>query len=410
MEEAIDLRYYVEVVLKYWKWIAVLTVVAMVASALVTTRLLPPSYRATATVVVVSPKYQVVFDSPIESVDAGGSATIYGSMAKSAYLTAQIIEQLGGALPAGLRTPRGLNRLLTASFSRTSDLIELEVRHSDPQVAADVANAWAAVFVQQINDLYSQSAGDVQQLEQQIESAGLKLQTAEQALLEFQRTNPSAVLTETISVQSEALADYMRAETNLDLALQDALSLKAQLQAADSASPTLSSNLAMLLTELNALGAHRALGAPIQISLDASSLANVDPSQQIQHLDNLIAALQAKKVAYAAARDQVPHKILEAQHELQRAQGEMNRLMDTRDVAREAHLILLRKAEELRIATQVNPSEMRVASPADVPGNPLPASTVLNVAAAGIVALLVGCLGALVWEYLRKPFPAPREG
>ncbi len=410
MEEAIDLRYYVKVVLRYWKWIAVLTVVAMVAAALVSALLLPPSYRATATVVVVSPKYQVAFDSPIESVDAGGSATSYGSMAKSAYLTAQIIEQLGHALPAELRTPRGLNRLLTASFSRTSDLIELEVRHSDPQVAADVANAWAAVFVQQINDLYSQSAGDVQQLEQLIESAEQKLQAAELALLEFQRTNPATVLTETIRVQSEALADYVRAETNVDLALQDALSLKAQLQAADAASPTLTSNLAVLLTELNALGARRVLGPPIQISLDVSSLANMEPSQQIQQLDNLIATLQAKKVALAAAGDQVPDKILEAQYELQQAQSEMNRLMDARDVAREAHLILLRKTEELRIAAQVNPSEMRIASSAEVPGNPLPTSTVLNVAAAGIVALLVGSLGALVWEYLRKPSPAQREG
>jgi len=72
--------------------------------------------------------------------------------------------------------------------------------------------------------------------------------------------------------------------------------------------------------------------------------------------------------------------------------------------------VLLRKTEELRIATQVNPSAIRVAWPAEVPSNPLPTSTVLNVAAAGIVALLVGSLGALVWEYLRKPSPAQREG
>ena len=88
----------------------------------------------------------------------------------------------------------------------------------------------------------------------------------------------------------------------------------------------------------------------------------------------------------------------------------MNRLMDARDVAREAHVILLRKAEELRISTQVNPSQMRIASLAEVPSNPLPSGTVLNVAAAGIVALLVGSLGALLWEYLRKPSAVVREG
>jgi len=47
IEEEIDLREYVLILLKYWKWIAGLTLIAAVV-ALIVSLLLPPTYEATA--------------------------------------------------------------------------------------------------------------------------------------------------------------------------------------------------------------------------------------------------------------------------------------------------------------------------------------------------------------------------
>jgi uncharacterized protein involved in exopolysaccharide biosynthesis len=64
MEEEIDLREYVLVLLKYWKWILGTTLAAAMV-ALVVSFFLPPTYEATALVVVKPPQYVMQFDPPV---------------------------------------------------------------------------------------------------------------------------------------------------------------------------------------------------------------------------------------------------------------------------------------------------------------------------------------------------------
>ena len=68
MEEEIDLRAYVAVLIRYWKWIAGLALVAAVA-AFVVSLLLPSSYEASAVVIITEPRYQMQFDPRFATVD-----------------------------------------------------------------------------------------------------------------------------------------------------------------------------------------------------------------------------------------------------------------------------------------------------------------------------------------------------
>ena len=65
MEEEIDLREYVEVLIRYWKWIVRAALAAAVV-ALVVSLLLPPTYEATALVAVTKPRYAMQFDPRFE--------------------------------------------------------------------------------------------------------------------------------------------------------------------------------------------------------------------------------------------------------------------------------------------------------------------------------------------------------
>jgi len=60
MEEEIDLRVYVEVLLRYWKWIVGLAVGAAVVGLIVS--LLLPVYEASAVALVTESRYQMQFD------------------------------------------------------------------------------------------------------------------------------------------------------------------------------------------------------------------------------------------------------------------------------------------------------------------------------------------------------------
>jgi uncharacterized protein involved in exopolysaccharide biosynthesis len=67
MEEEISLQVYIDVLIKYWKWIAGITVVAAITATIVSF-LLPPVYQATALVVITKPQYQMQFDPRFQKV------------------------------------------------------------------------------------------------------------------------------------------------------------------------------------------------------------------------------------------------------------------------------------------------------------------------------------------------------
>jgi uncharacterized protein involved in exopolysaccharide biosynthesis len=402
-ELELDLRKYVNVLFRHWKMIAALTLVAA-SVPLVVSLLMPPTYQATAMCVATNPKYTMQFDVKFQSVvNLQVPSKAYAAIAKNAQLEKQIMAALGDSLPARLRSVEALDGACSVSSGSDPSVIRLDVRYRDPQVAADIANTWATLYVGQINALYGQSAQDVQQIDEQVKTVSPSLQAAEQALIEFQKVNPSNVMSKTIEAQSKAFSDYIAAETNVQLALQDAQSLEQQLQAAGTAPPGLASSLSALLTELNALGAQRDLGTQIQITLAASMGGDTTIPQQIQSLDNLMTALKAKEQALAVARAEIPAKIMQAQGELQQAQAEQDRLQRARDVARDTYVALTRKADELRIATQVEPNEVRVVSPAEVPVKPVSPKKALNTAVAGVLGLMAGVLGALATEYFGRP-------
>ena len=68
MEQEIDLRRYVEVLIRHWKWIVGLALVAAVM-ALVVSFLILPTYEAMALVAVTEPRYMMRFDPRFETVN-----------------------------------------------------------------------------------------------------------------------------------------------------------------------------------------------------------------------------------------------------------------------------------------------------------------------------------------------------
>ena len=100
MEEEIDLRQYVEVLIRHWGWIAGLALVAA-AAALGVSFLIPPTYEATALVAVTEPRYVMRFDPRFETVNSVQPAY-------QAYLDPLLMEGLGlpvDHLPQKLEKP-----------------------------------------------------------------------------------------------------------------------------------------------------------------------------------------------------------------------------------------------------------------------------------------------------------------
>ncbi len=410
MEQEFNLRQYSALIVKHWRKILGLTVGSLLVAALVSFLLLPPTYAATATVVATAPSYRLTFDPRIETVaDLKVSARAYAAVAKSAELLVQIIEDLGDGLPAELRSAEGLGAVCSISAGADQSVMQLTARYTDPHVAADVANAWALQFVSYIRPLHGLSAEAVQRLEEQTAVAEQKLHASEQALDEYQKINPTLVLSQTIASQLDALTSYITAETSIQLALQDARSLKQQLEAVGPASLGQASNLSALLTELNSLSARREMGPQIEISLASAPGLDAGASERVQYLDNLIDVLTSKVQALAEARAEIPEKILRMQGEQQQAQTEMARLVRARTIAEESYLALSRKLDERRIASQLESGEVRIAARAVVPVRPSSPNTLFNLAVGAVLGLALGISAAFAAEYLGMPSKGDRS-
>ncbi|MBM3149783.1 MAG: hypothetical protein FJZ88_07150, partial [Chloroflexi bacterium] len=120
---------------------------------------------------------------------------------------------------------------------------------------------------------------------------------------------------------------------------------------------------------------------------------------QVQYLDNFMATLRNKQQAIAGAAEEIPPEMLKLQGQLQQEQTELDRLTRARDVAKETWLSLSRKADEVRIAAQVDKDEVRIVSLAEVPAQPVAPKKAMNIAIAGVLGLMVGVFGAFVMEY-----------
>ncbi len=80
--------------------------------------------------------------------------------------------------------------MLRASLGSDPSLLKLYAKNTDPEVAAEIANGWAELFVSWANKKFGDSSEE--QLlfyEQRLEEAAAELKAAENALVEYQAQN-----------------------------------------------------------------------------------------------------------------------------------------------------------------------------------------------------------------------------
>ncbi len=408
MEEEIDLRAYVLVLLKYWKWILG-TAVAAAVVALAVSFLLPPTYEAVALVAVTKPRYVMQFDPRIAPVESVSNAVIqpaykaYPELASSDEVLQEVLARLNPR-PEKLETLRDLQEMVEAKSGADPSVIRLAVRHRDPEAAAHIANLWAEIFVRRANEIYGTEAqSQLQFYQQQRERARAELTAAEEALVAFQARNRESVLQNQLNSYRQMQADYLADRRQITYIVQDIRGLREQLSRQPADQPaTLADQLTALFLQIKAFNAQAS--APIQLQVDsAATLSEKSLPEQIAFLDDLVRVLEAKSAEIERRLAELEPQILALQQELQEIRTEEDRLTRARDVARETYMTLARKVEEARIAAEdASTGEVRLASRAAVPEKPISPRKLLNTAVAGMLGLMLAVFGAFVVEWWRS--------
>lgn len=402
MEEEIDLREYVLVLLRHWKWIVGAPLVAAIA-ALVVSFLLPPTYEATALVAVTRPRYVMQFDPRIETLNNIQPAyKAYPELAVSDEVLQELLAQLN-PLPEKIEAMEDLREMVKAKSGADPSVVLLAVRYRDPREAARIANLWAEIFVRRANEIYGSSGESQLQLyEDQLQRAEAKLKAAQEALVEFQSRNLESVLQNELDSYRQMQADYLADQRRIAYIIQDIWALREQLARwpADQ-SLSLADQLTALFLQIRAFEAHAS--APIELQVDsAASLSNKSPAEQIAFLDEWVRILQEKSAEIDGRLAELEPKILALQQQLQEIRNEEDQLTRTRDIARETCITLARKVEEVRIAAEDPVGEVQLASRAAVPEKPASPRKLLNTAVAGVLGLMLSIFGVFIAEWWRE--------
>ena len=204
-EFQIDFGKYIATLVRQWQMVvgfaAAFAIIAAVISFAINRA--PPVYEAEVLIASTKTQSSVSFGSAIKTTTEGDPATQAQSAAaqisydRSARLQSfvtlvnnvavaeKVLAEMGPKLNQDNKkelTPSSLMGKVTASLIERTDTISIKVRYSDPQIAADIANAWGKAYIEQINALYGSSGGTsylaVQQQTVQSKADYDKVQTA----------------------------------------------------------------------------------------------------------------------------------------------------------------------------------------------------------------------------------------
>ena len=414
MEEEIDLREYINVIVRRWKWILGITLTTVVTAAIVSFFLLAPVYEAKAGVIIVKsrsevtfePKYRTLTEEELGSVgiDINARRKALEALVKSSSVASEVIAKLGSTLEP---EEQDVNTLLEMVETKANgDLISIKVRGKDPSKIAAIANAWGEDYEEYVNELYGgspQSLGDIQT---QVAEAESSYKEVQEALARFTGDNQIEALTREIGAKQNTLADHYTTGRSLDRLIADVRALRDQSRQETASSPTGTGNsLSIMLLQASAFTL-LSPGLPVELQLSFDDMAGLESSaeEQVQDLDALLSILEARREEVQSLIDEgtLQQEILQLQEQLERERARKQELTSARDLAWETYDTLARKEAEVGVASQVTDTEVRLAVPAVEPKEPVAPNKVLNIAVAGMLGLMAGVFGAFFIEFLES--------
>jgi uncharacterized protein involved in exopolysaccharide biosynthesis len=411
LDEVIDLRPYVEGLLRYW-WIIAGTTLLVAALFLVVTRLLPVIYQATALVAIIEPSQRLQFDPRFETiVEELPLTAVYPELAVSDALLSEVLRNLPAQVEGHVQTLAELRDMVVAEPSDEPGLLRLQVRYTDPEITAAVANSWGATFVEWVNELYGYgSPKEAEFFAHRLAEARAYLGETEDILIDFQARNRLTVIDNQLNALSELQSAYLLQQQNLTFTLADAEALREQLAGGNNAPVTVADQVTALALQAKAYNAHTTIPVPLQLQFTADTpITSANRSEQLSLLDNLTTTLNQSLALIDERLRELDPQFMQLQEQRQEALTELNQLQRERDLAQESYLALARKVEEERLIAADTSSGVSLASTAAVPLNPVSPSLLLNIAAGIIIGLLGGILLVFlrIWRSVQSPVLRP---
>lgn len=416
MEEEISLRELIDVLIKEKTIIAVLTILAVFTSGVLSFFVISPTYEARATLMVDLPNVQKQqTDSAVaallDSLSQYPAMTMetYRSQVTNPHLLQQVIDDL----ELTDMTITGLANKVQVTNVKDTNLVNITVKDNDPAEAAAIANTIAQEFISFINeqnrDKMSRSATF---LHSQMEVEEQKLNEAVEEYKDFLAQSPGVEeLKQDISTHLSMLNNFKTQLVQTELALEQVKTSLATAEQELAKTPKVFTVKKSVLDDPLAAGL-----LEDQLDKDTAALAQLNlESEELNpnyiSLSNVIATGNIESARLEREVAGLKREIVNTSNMLEQLQIEYadkktihDKLEQRVNTARSSHEAFFNKYEETRIAeaSEMGETTVNIAAVAPVPDRPVAPKKMLNLAIAGVLGVMVGVFVAFFREYWRS--------
>ena len=401
MEDDINLRPYISTLLLNWKLIVITIIIMAIFTFVINSLVTSPSYSATALVAVIASRDSIEIDRGIVGVNEEQPLAAFPEIALSDEVLSNVLMHL--ALHDSTSISAFRDHLESESGADKS-LIILTAKSERPEEAAQIANAWAEIFVDVANRLYvGQNEEQVLFFEEQLVKAKEALVIAEISLSEFQAVNQTQIITNTLIVFEQQYTDLLFRQIQIDQLLKDATALQEQLLSQPSIiNVSYADQLTYLQLQLQSFNGESTLPVTLQLNTQ-ENLTTDDRSDHIEIIDGLIHTLEEKAIQTEVDLTELEPKILALQQESQIMLSELTRLNNNLDIAQRTYNALAFQVSEERIISQDTGSGFQLASRAVIPNESTSSSQLLAAVIGGFMGLLLAAIGVLINDWWKRP-------
>jgi len=399
VEQEIDLSPYFRALQRNWPLVVAFALL-FGALAYVLTLLAGDNYQATALVAVTESRQLVEFDPRFE--DVAPRAQLIRALPEVAR-SDEIMQSLLASLPAGaVEDQLDLTRMLKAEAGEDANLIRLTVTSFDAELAELIANNWAELFIERVNRLYgTQSTELLAFYEAQKSAAAVVVETAEQALVDFQARNRFLLLNGQLVSLQERQKAHLNSQSNILITQDNIDAMLALLRQSTDATVTYTDQLTLLSIQLKAFSLEGYI--PFLLTNEVGGPLTVQDRQRqitaLEQLNQTLAGLNAETVQALATLEP---QLLEVQRQREEADRESRRLTRERDVAVETYTSLARRVDEERVTSQDTSIGVTLVSAAGRPFHPAPSGAVRNTALGLMLGALIGAAVAVAVSFRRR--------
>lgn len=416
MEEEISLRELIEILLQ-GKWlILAITVAALLVSGIVSFFILEPTYEARATLMVVQPKIETAnsdnsaLSRYLQSIAAATQLSLdtYINQVKNPDLLQRVRDRL--ELDPNTYTVRKISGMIRVSNPEKTNLIEIVITHTDPKLAANMANTLAEEFVNFMNEQTKEKVNQsIEVLEEQIALEKEKLDAALEAYTDFLSETRGVTHVEQVYLAKIALLTELQtqlAQTRVELA-----SIRAGLAEGEKAlaelSPVIKTEKSLLEDDLmrdyikdRAADSFEQI-AGIKMESQEVNEAYLALLHQVNMDRITVKQLENKVVSLEDAIAQTTREIETLQIELAEKKAVEERLLNKLENTKNTYDRLAQKYDEALIASAIDSAEAEInlVAPAWVPASPVGPRKMLNMAAAGMLGCMLGSFVVLFKHY-----------